>query len=300
MHLDTSHLPAYAELVGPLQGAEPSAMLERLKGKIETGDLDLANVFVTLSPDGLEVTSAIRLVRIGQDEAFLTPWRGREGSGSRDSIGRLLVEARTRAHELEIRDLGTRVHDAQMTPDYEAGLLDAGFRLTTRRIEYKTPLAEMSAEDRSDFVWKTMAETGEDLVLNLLRDTSIGSPDAVDTSVGSAAIENLLDGKYGELDPRAVQIGYLRDEAVAILFCLATPEDGWSTITFIGILPSHRKRGLGVQVHRHGIATLRALGGTTYHDGTSETNEAMLHLFAKHGCLEYARMGEWRAITRRR
>ncbi len=270
-------------------------MLERLQSQLEAGDLDLANVFVTLSPNGKEITNAIRLVRIGQDEAFLTPWRGREGYGTREDIGRLLTEARARARELGVRELGTRVHDSQMTPEYRGGLLDAGFELVTRRIEYKTPLAQMFAEDRSNFVWRTMAETGESLVLDLLRDASIDSPDAVDTSVGPSAIENTLGEPYAGLDPRAVQVGYLEGEPVAILFCLATPEDGWSTITFIGIVPSHRKRGLGLQVHRHGIATLRALGGSTYHDGTSEANEAMQRLFAKQGCIEYARMEEWRA-----
>lgn len=273
-------------------------MLERLESQIEMGDLDLADVFVTLSPDGHEVTSALRLVRIGQDEAFLTPWRGRAGCGTRDAVACLLTEARARACELGIRDLGTRVHDPQMAPDYQAALRDAGFRLATRRIEYKTPLAQMPTEDPSSLVWKTMAETGEALVLHLLRDASVDSPDPVDTSVGSTAIENLLDGKYAELDPRTVQVGYEAGEPAAILFCLATPEDGWSTITFLGIVPSYRRRGLGLQAHRHGIATLRALGGATYHDGTSEANEAMQRLFARQGCLEFARMGEWHAAPR--
>jgi len=289
-------LAAYAELVGSLRGEEPSAVLERLSRRVQTGDLDLADFFIELSPDGLQVTSSIRLIRRGVDEAILMPLRCREGHATRESIGRLLMEARARARELSVHVLGTRVHDAYMTPDYRKALLDAGFKPATRRVEYKTPLAQISTEGRSGLVWKTMAETGESLVLNLLRDASVGTPDGVDTASGSAAIENLLGESYAELDPRTAQVGYLNGEAVAILFCLATPQDGWSTIAFMGIVPSHRKRGLGLQVHRHGIATLRALGGTTYHDGTSESNGAMLHLFARQGCLEFARMEEWRAV----
>lgn len=295
MRLDPSHLKAYAELLASLQGDEPSAVLERMTRRVETGDLDLADVFVEIGPDGLQVTGSLRLFRRGPDEAVLMPWRGRDGYGTRESIARLLMQARRRAGEMRIRDLGTRVHDDQMTPDYEAALLDARFERVTRRVEYKTPLDQMALEDTSDLVWRTMVETGEDLVLHLLREASIGSPDAVDTSVGSSAIENTLGARYEDLDPRAIQIGYLKADPVAILFCLATPEDGWSTIAFIGIVPSHRGRGLGLPVHRHGIATLRALGGTTYHDGTSETNGAMMRLFARQGCVEYARMSEWRA-----
>ena len=135
-------------------------------------------------------------------------------------------------------------------------------------------------------------------MLDMLREASIGTPDGVDTSIGSTAIENLLDGSYADMDPRAVQIGYSGAEPVAILFCLVDTAVGWSTIAFMGLVPSHRGRGLGTEVHLHGIETLRALGGVTYHDGTSESNEIMQRLFAKQGCIESDRMGEWHIIGR--
>jgi GNAT superfamily N-acetyltransferase len=298
MNLDSSHLVAYAELVGSLQGEKPSAVLERMQSRIEAGDLDLKDVFVALDRTGVEVTDIIRLVRIGKDEAYLTQWRGRDG-GTRHTIAALLTEARARADELGVRDLSTRVYDDRMTGDYRSALLDAGFTPTNRRVEYKTPLSQMPPEGKSKLVWKTMTETGEDLVLDLLREASIGTPDGVDTSVGSTAIANLLDGDYASMDPRTVQVGYLDGTAAAVLFCAATPEDGWSTIKFLGVVSSHRGRGIGTQIHLHGIATLRELGGVTYHDGTSEANEAMLRLFAKQACVESSRMEEWHAITRR-
>ena len=93
MHLDSSHLVAYAELVGSLQDEKPSAVLERMQSQIEAGDLDLKDVFVALDRTGVEVTDIVRLVRIGKDEAFLTQWRGR-GSGTRHTIAALLTEAR--------------------------------------------------------------------------------------------------------------------------------------------------------------------------------------------------------------
>ncbi len=293
MHLNRTILPAYAELVALLQDEEPSAVLERMEGQIRDGALDPADVFVTLDPTGDVITGILRVVRIGKDAAFLTQWRGREGGGTRRAIADLILAARARADELEIRDLSTRVDDSRMTGDYRDALHDAGFALTNRRIEYKTPLSQMGHEGVSRLAWKTMAETGEGVVLDVLREASIGTPDGVDTSVGSVAIENLLDGSYADMDPRAVQIGYSGGQAVAILFCLVDTAVGWSTIAFMGIVPSHRGRGLGTQVHLHGIETLRALGGVSYHDGTSETNEIMLRLFEKQGCLESARMGEW-------
>jgi oligoendopeptidase F len=298
IHLDPSHLPAYAELVAFLQSEEPSAVLERLEGQIRDGALDLADVFVTLDPTGDFVTGVLRIVRIGKDEAFLTQWRGREGGGTRRAIAGLVLEARARADELGIRDLSTRVVDSRMTEDYRDALHDAGFALTNRRVEYRTPLSQMGHEGVSSLAWKTMADTGEGPVLEMLREASIGTPDGVDTSIGSTAIENLLDGSYASMDPRAVQIGYSGERAVAVLFCLVDTESGWSTIAFMGLVPSHRGRGLGTQVHLHGIETLRALGGITYHDGTGESNETMQRLFAKQGCIESDRMGEWHIAPR--
>ncbi len=299
MHLNLPILPAYAELVASLQNEEPSAVLERVEGQIRDGALDLADVFVTLDPTGDLVTGILRIVRIGKDEAYVTQWRGREGGGTRCAIAGLVLEARARADELGIRDLSTRVHDSRMTDDYRQALVNAGFTSTNRRVEHKTPLAQMAREGASDIEWRTMADAGEDAVLDVLREASVGTPDGVDTNRGSTAIENLLDGPYANVDPRAVQVGYSAAQAVAILFCLADTKSGWSTIAFMGLVPSHRGRGLGTQVHLHGIATLRALGGTTYHDGTSESNGIMRHLFEKQGCVESDRMEEWHAAPRR-
>jgi GNAT superfamily N-acetyltransferase len=274
-------------------------VLERVEGQIRDGALDLADVFVTLAPTGDLITGILRIVRIGKDAAYLTQWRGRDGGGTRRAIADLLLEARARADELAVRDVSTRVVDSRMTGDYRDALHDSGFALTNRRVEYKTPLAQMAREGASDIEWRTMAEVGEGAVLDVLREASVGTPDGVDTRTGSTAIENLLDGPYADMDPRAVQIGYSGAQAVAILFCLVDTESGWSTIAFMGLVPSHRGRGLGTQVHLHGIETLRVLGGVTYHDGTSESNDTMLRLFEKQGCIESDRMEEWHIAPRR-
>ena len=299
MRLNMTLLAAYADLVASLQNEEPSAVFARLEGQIRDGALDLADVFVTLDPTGDVITGILRIVRMGKDAAYLTQWRGREGGGTRRAIADLVLEARARADELGIRDLSTRVHDSRITDDYRDALKDAGFELTNRRVEYVTPLSQMGHRGVTSLTWKTMADTGEGVVLDVLREASIGTPDGVDTSRGSAAIENQLDGSYADMDPRAVQIGYSGADPVAVLFCVVDKAIGWSTIAFIGLVPSHRGRGLGTEVHLHGIETLRALGGVTYHDGTSESNGAMQRLFAKQGCIESARMEEWHMIPPR-
>ncbi len=115
----------------------------------------------------------------------------------------------------------------------------------------------------------------------------------MDVEAGVSAIEDVLGGSYDTLDPRAVELGVLDGRSACVHLTRVDADTGWSAIQFMGVVPGFRGQGLGVDVHLHGIATIRALGGTLYHDGTSEANAAMLRLFEKHGCIEHSRMEEW-------
>ena len=142
-----------------------------------------------------------------------------------------------------------------------------------------------------------MADVGEECVLDLLRAASVGTPNGVTVEAGTSAVTDLLGGGYGALDPRTVQLGYLDGQRICVLLTRVDPDSGWSTFPFLGIVPKFRGHGLGEQIHAHGFATIRSLGGTLYHDGTSETNAAMVRLFEKHGCVEESQMEEWHWIA---
>ena len=90
-----------------------------------------------------------------------------------------------------------------------------------------------------------------------------------------------------------ILLGFIKNIAVAYIHVQINPESGWSRITYLGIIPEFRKQGLGKFVHQHGFKMIKELGGTLYHGGTASTNKAMLSLFNRHNCTEYARMQEW-------
>lgn len=85
----------------------------------------------------------------------------------------------------------------------------------------------------------------------------------------------------------------LDDRLVAVLL-VRVEADGRSTLLFMGLVPYCRGQGVGREVHLHGIGTIRALGGTLYHDGAGEANAAMVRVFEGHRCVEHSRMEEWR------
>ncbi len=293
MRLRPSDLPAYAAHVATRDGSEATEVLERLQREVAEGELCLSDVFATLDPTGKRISGTVRIVAIGESRVVLTEWRGEEGACTYEAIAGLLAEATGRAAELGTKEMGTRVSLEGMTADYRRALREAGFQFEGRLVEYKMPVSELPGEPPSRLVWRTMADVGEEPVLELIRNTSSGTPDGMDVEAGISAVEDVLGGGYDTLDPRAVQLGYLDGRPICVLLTRVDPDSGWSAIQFMGIVPEFRGQGLGEQVQLHGFATIRTLGGTLYHDGTSEANTAMVRLFEKHGCIEHSRMEEW-------
>jgi len=294
MLLQRSDLPAYAAHLASRDGGSAAAVLKRLERELADGALCLLDVFVTLDPLDRRVTGAVRLVSVAERVAILTEWRGDEGSGTYEELFALFSEATARAIDRAIEEVITRIEDRAITPDYERALRCAGFRLTGRRIEYKTPVCRLPCAPPSRLTWRTMADAGDELVLNVLREASVETPDGVDVEAGPGAIGQLLGGAYTTLDPRTAQIGSLDGDPIAVVLVRVDRDSGWSTLPFMGIVPEGRGLGLGRQVHLRGLETIRALGGTLYHDGTDESNVAMVRLFERHDCVKHSRMGAWR------
>jgi len=57
------------------------------------------------------------------------------------------------------------------------------------------------------------------------------------------------------------------------------------SINYIGLLPTHRKRGLGTDLHLTGLHQLKKLGCENYFGGTSTLNKAMMATFRKNNCI---------------
>jgi len=293
MHLQSSDLPAYAAYLAARDDSNAADMLARLRRAVAEARLRLADILVTFDPTGKRVSGSVRVCVFGKDFVVLTEWRGDAGAGTYEALSELLAEATARAAEIEAQKMGTRVSLDGMTDAYRRALQDTGFVFQGRRVEYKTPVAELPDDRASRLAWTTMADVGEKRVLDLIREASADTPDGMDVEAGVSAIEDVLGDSYGTFNPRAVEVGMLDGQAVAVLLTRVDVDTGWAGIQFLGIVPEVRGRGLGTDVHRHGIATMRDLGGTMYYDGTSETNAPMLRLFAKHGCIEHSRMEEW-------
>ncbi len=122
---------------------------------------------------------------------------------------------------------------------------------------------------------------------------SLGDPSSSPDEDAEAALREFLADASFTNDPLGVQVGTLDGVDVAFVMTQVNPTTGWSRITYMGVAPSHRRRGLGAVVHARGIAVARTLGGRLYVGGTSTANAPMLALFRRLGAQPLRAMERW-------
>jgi len=245
-----------------------------------------------------EVCAAILVDRRSAD--FPQLWRLYVRAGTHCDVGvRTVAEAVADVRSRGARRVRTRVLEKHRTDDYESALRSAGFVAGGMRVEFKTPLEELPLEGETPFVWRTLGDSKDDVAeaARMLDAVSVGDPDSSDDEDATEFIQEHLgdSGTEVRMQIGSIDGGESRKDA-AFLLAEVAPKTGWSTLSYFGIKPEFRGRGLGVVAHRHGIATLRAMGGKLYHGGCWVENAAMVRTFEANGCREFARMRDWQVV----
>ncbi|MEO1269613.1 MAG: GNAT family N-acetyltransferase [Myxococcota bacterium] len=295
-HLTLARLGDYLRLCNPESDPETlEADLRRISAMVLAGERDLSRSFVVVDPDDGEFTAAIRLFPDQVGVLILSRPVFADVLGRNKAAAQLLDEV---IHHLDVREphihtVGCRVHQPSRAPGMQALLEERGFVELGGRIEYKLPIAQLPPElPDSPFVWKGMTEVGFGEAARMLAVVAQGAPDWGDDEDPEAVVQGYLDDPELTADPDYIQVGFIDGTPAAFIVAQIDPSDGWSRISYMGLAPPFRGRGLGVHLHRHGFAMMRAQGGSLYHGGTALENIAMQRLFERHGCAVYARMVE--------
>lgn len=181
-------------------------------------------------------------------------------------------------------------------PEIEPELRRIGFRKKHNRVEFRSLLKDLPDEIGSPIRWEAIAPAGEfslEYAAKFLRTVAEGDPDFDPNEDPLTGLKGFLSEPTLTRGPECVQIGYVESRPAALVIAQVDLKTGWSRITYMGIAPEFRRKGLGKWVHRHGFAMMRKQGGSLYHGGTVASNESMIHLFRLHRCQEYRRMQEW-------
>lgn len=279
MELRLIDLDRYARLVAPDRRKLPAKLADRIR----RGEVELADIRV--NP---ELTAALRLVPLGPRSAVLAgPYGDDAGAAT------LLPETMARVRELGIEEISFRPSIDELGPAFRAAVLEHGFRLLGERVEFKTDVLNLPTEEGTPLTWRNLDEVGLEAAAAMMAQTAKGDPTGhSERDQPLATMREMLADPMLTDGPDCVHVGYEGDRAVAFVLAQILPKTGWSRISYMGVIPAARGRGLGKWVHRHGFAMIRAQGGTLYHGGTATTNAAMIRLFQLHDCTESDRMFE--------
>lgn len=254
----------------------------------------LTRRFVAALPSG-SLHAVLQLEQISPAEYQLITVRVRPNQKVEESDAALIQEACDHARHKGAQAVMTRVNVDVLTPAYQQALQNAGLRQTGERWEFKTPLEELDDDAGTPLQWQPVTDETLDGAATLLARCSSGDPDGLEPDEDPRQV---IEGYLQEMDltrtlEDCVHIGMMEGQPVAFVCAQIDPQDGWSRIAYMGLVPSHRGRGLGHWVHRHGLAMLKAQGGVLYHGGTRTNNAPMLACFQRQRCKRWQRLSEW-------
>ncbi len=283
---------AYGDLHHPEDTTQARDLTQRISEALRDPKRQGQHIFVLQAPQGhLEASVSVRPLQPGQ-WLISTPEARDLESHAKLICPYLFNFLRTK----DVSRAYTRTLVPTPTPAWNAQLEAQNCVKEGQRIEYKTALTEVITDEReSPIQWRPLPEVGLDEAARIFGMAATGAPDwDEDDDDPRELIQSYLKEPGLTQDPSCVQIGYnAQKQPVGFVISQVEKTSGWSRITYMGVVKTHRGQGLGTWVHRRGLAKLVQLGGRTYHGGTDLTNLRMQRLFEKHNCQELRRLQDW-------
>jgi GNAT superfamily N-acetyltransferase len=234
------------------------------------------------------VVGELRCFPISPDEYVLTELRKRAGARITYTELTAMLDRLLSAVD-DAATVYSRIDKPALFPDYERALADHGFRAEGDRVEFRNPIAELRLEERGALEWREYAVHLRDEFIRVFARACEDSPDGYDDPTRAFA------DNFSECDvaahPSRLQLAYHDGAPVGLFF--AHKEGAWGSVSFMGLVPQARGKSFGADVHARAVSQLKREGATTYHDGTSASNRAMIRLFEKMGCTVLSEMREF-------
>lgn len=217
------------------------------------------------------------------------------GNCSVDGWAKLILQAVDTAKEKKAGSVIFRVIENSGSDQLIQKLPNLGFSLKSTRIEYRAFLADLPTETGSQLLWNSAADLQwtEQQIAAFLVQVSQGSPDSIGDEDPLNHISDWIQDPVLTAGLDCIWIGFHNDIPLALVVAQMNPRTLWSRISYMGLAPELRGRGLGKYIHLKGFQLLRQQGGNLYHGGTNLKNTPMIRLFELHDCHFYQRMQEW-------
>ena len=195
MNLTLDRLEEYVALTNA-NGTEQQRReeIEDLRRDFKSGKRTLENYRVMEDTQG-RITASIRIHALWEGFAILTELVTRRGmpAAERDRAASLIYEAVEAARVSNVLEIATRIDTSAFFDAYGRALSQAGFAYLGDRVEYKSPVTELPDEQGTPIQWKSMDSAGFEMAVRLLREVSLGQPDADPEEDPARALKAFLD-----------------------------------------------------------------------------------------------------------
>ena len=208
-------------------------------------------------------------------------------------IARELLMAACRLLQQRRVSLGQVLLDRQKEPE-STWYRDCGYDtvigvdLLVRTI--KGPILPSLPRPQGDLEWIEYRQENRARFLRVLGDSYQQSQDCPALS-GLRDLEDVLAGHAagGPFRPELWQLLHLGGEDVGCLLLCEQPQAAQCEITYLGLLPQFRHRGLGSEAIRHALEHVRDLGYHRLIAAVDVENEPAQQLYAKMGFICFSR-----------
>ncbi len=280
---------ALAALLDHILELDRPTVVSRVLRQFETGELDPAGLLVARTQTG-QILGAIFSQRLAGATAAVWPpgfAPGIEAAHSRDAVADALAHAVVQ----RLRGVAKVAHSFAREPDRHRlePLLRAGFqrvtelRFLTRPIPGPgNPIAAESSPSRLDF--EQVSNPGSEFVaaLTATYEGTLDCPELNGTRTGDEILSGYLaavprDGPFPDwfrvLDAK---------EPVGVLMFGPHSRMGTAELSYLGLVPNHRGRGLGQEVLRFALAHAARIGAEWMTLSVDTRNEPALRLYDRH------------------
>ncbi len=207
----------------------------------------------------------------------------------------LFKQAKEEAVKYKAEVIGIRLRSDFHLDLFREILSELNFSKIAGRIEYKTEVSKLPSFNNNALTWKTASELNwdEKQIAEFTKEIIVGALDIEPDEKAEDFIQDWMNHPEFTYGKECIAIGFREHRAVALVVAQVEKKSGWSRLSYMGLIPDFRNKGLGKWVHRHGFEMIKSQGGTLYHGGTHINNVSMRKLFEQHGCQFFCELEEW-------
>ncbi len=203
----------------------------------------------------------------------------------------VVAEASSRSHRIvtaRVLQHAEGLDEAHLSPwtaAVQGALARVAFLQTGERYDVTADLAACAdwiAHHDRGLTWTSLSLHDEDELVRAaaaMQRVSRGDPESNDDEEALPTLRAMRDDDEYPREATRVAVGSVEGDDVAFAFVQRHGPTGIGRVTYVGVVPEVRGRGLGRAAYAHALAMLREVQPARYVGGTSSENRAMCALF---------------------